>query len=95
MIDIIEINKKKFTTSYIIEMDILKSDEKKTHHDVEIEGMTRLKTELADESEESWASNINLDLWSNGHLQISRIEANADDYCVSPLIFRDTVNLAN
>ena len=34
-------------------MDILKSDEKKTHHDVEIEGMTRLKTELADESEES------------------------------------------
>ena len=42
-----------FITQYLIEMDVLHSDENKTLHDVEFDEMTPLKTELTDEGYET------------------------------------------
>ena len=41
------------TLNYIVEMDVLKSDEKETLHEVEIEEVLLQKTELNEEGDES------------------------------------------
>ena len=41
-------------------MDVLHSDENKTLHDVEIDEMTPLKTELTDEGEETLENHFRL-----------------------------------